>query len=151
MSLRSALLPLFDQLRGLPNTLGLRLYKITVRVRTWSGSRVGLGTKTDTDTVLHTQGGAAPVKVRQLTAKDVVASGGLYTAADYEVGPITPAYSGGGYDPSAFDPPETANTEVFYQLTGPGFPEGAWFRKVGSDVSKNFRYTFVLRKTAEVP
>ncbi len=33
----------------------------------------------------------------------------------------------------------------------PGMTEGAWFKKVSSDLTKTFRYTFVLRKTGKSP
>ena len=51
MSLRKALLPVVNTIRGLagPQTLDIRPYTVTVRTRTWSGGVVQKGTPTDQD------------------------------------------------------------------------------------------------------
>lgn len=153
---RDSLLPAVDVLRGIPAALGLRLFTVAVLYRTWSGSRVGVGSATDALTGVKVDLGIYPTKVRVLTVKDIVASGGIYTDQDVEVGPITPPFSGSSQDGDAitvFDPvPGQAPGEVFFRITGPGYPTaGAWFRKISQRVDKSFRYTFIVRKTAEVP
>jgi len=91
MSFRTRLLPVFEQLRGkIPGALDLRPYKVTVRVRTWTGARPGLGTATDVDVPLYNAG--FNVKVTAISMKDVVASGGRYSAGDFRIGPFTPPY-----------------------------------------------------------
>jgi hypothetical protein len=154
-TLRDALLPAVDIIRGVPAALGMRLHTVQVVSRSWSGARIGLGTKTDTTTGVKIDLGIYQTKVRQVTERDIVASGGLYSSMDLKVGPITPPYAGSAADNDAisvFDPPVGTNTEVFFNIQGPGMPTGgAWFKKVSQDVSRPFRYEFIVRKTAEVP
>jgi hypothetical protein len=156
MALRDALLPAVDAIRGIPGLLGLRLFTVAVVSRTWTGPRPGVGTSTDLTTGLKTDLGLYPVKVTMLTPNEVIASGGLYVSQDLRVGPITPPFSGSASDGDAitvFDPPATSTGfELFFRLTGPGYPaSGGWFKKVSQDVTKSFRYSFVLRKTAHLP
>lgn len=154
--LRNRLLPMVDVIRGIPGRLGLRLYTVTVRVTTWSGAAAGVGTPTITETGIKLDLGTYPTRVRQVTQQEIAASGGLYQAQDMIVGPITPPYTGSATDNDAisvFEPPVGASpTEIIFKLTGPGLPTtGAWYEKVSQDVSKSFRYTFVLRKLAVQP
>ena len=155
-TLRDALLPAVDITRGIPGVLGLRLFTVAVFTRSWSGSRVGIGTNTDVVTGVKIDLGIFQTKVRQLTERDVVASGGVYSVQDYEVGPITPPFAGSAADNDAisvFDPLVTANPqEIFFQIQGPGLAGATnYFKKVGQRVDKSFRYTFTVTRTAEVP
>lgn len=54
MALRDDLIPILDGVRRdvVDGAVGLRLHTVVVRRRAWSGGRIGLGTPTDTDTVL---------------------------------------------------------------------------------------------------
>lgn len=154
-TLRQALLPVVDALRGIPAQLGLRLYSVSVFSRTWSGTRVGIGESNDASSKLMVNLGTYDTKVQLVTARDVIASGGLYTDQDLKIGPITPPYTGSGKDNNditVFDPtPNASPVEIFFRVTGPGFPaEGAWFKKISQNVMGNFRYTFVVRKTGEI-
>jgi hypothetical protein len=156
LSLREALLPVIDQLRGLPGQLGLRQFTVSIIKREWTGSRVGLGFSTDTETPIRVDLGSYTPKVVMLSSRDIMASGGLYTDQDLKIGPITPPFTGStvdGNDITVFDPtPNESPTEIFFLITGPGYPEeGAWFKKIAQDVTGNFRYMFTVRKTAEIP
>ncbi len=155
-SLREALLPVVDQLRGIPGQLGLRQYTVSIYKREWTGPRVGLGFSTDTETPIAVDLGSYTPKVKMLTTHDIIASGGAYTDQDLKVGPITPPFAGSGPDGNditVFDPtPGEAPVEIFFKIIGPGYPaEGAWFKKIAQDVTGNFRYMFTVRKTAEIP
>lgn len=155
-TLRDSLLPAVDIIRGIPGQLGLRLYTVTVVQRTWTGIRAGLGTNTDTSTGVKVDFGIYQTKVTQLTNSDLIASAGMYNAQDLKVGPITPPYAGSTADGDAitvFDPAVgTSPIEIFFNIKGPGYPApGAWFKKIGQDVTANFHYTFIVRKTGEVP
>lgn len=155
-TLRDALLPAVDVMRGIPGLLGQRLFTVSVVVRSWDGSRQGIGSNTDGSTNVRVDMGQFQVKVRQVTEKDIIASGGLYTDQDLKVGPITPPYPGGkanNSDISIFDPAVGTNpTEVFFNVKGPGHPvEGSWYKKIGQDVTPVFHYEFTVRKTAEIP
>lgn len=155
LTLRDSLLPAVDTIRGIPAQFGLRLHTVQIVLRTWTGTRVGLGTNADTSTGIKQDLGIYPIKVRNVSEREVVASGGVYTDQDVVVGPITPPFAGSTLDNDAisiFDPtPGTSPAEVFFKITGPGYPTtGAWFKKLSQNVSKPMRYTFVCRKTAEL-
>ena len=155
-TLRDALLPAIDAIRGIPDALGVRLYDVTIRVRTWSGSRPGVdaSTSTDADSIFYVDAGTHRTRVVQVTSRDVIASGGMYQDQDLKVGPLTPAYTGGGVDVSLFDPPTgAAPVEVFFKIAGPGMASGgSWFKKINTNtVPSPFGYTFVVRATGETP
>lgn len=162
---RDAFLPVVDQIgRGLPNLFGLPQYDVSLSVVSWSGARPGLGTLTAGGpyalTVNADQLGNNRPKVVQVTAREVFASGGLYAEGDYRIGPLTPAYvaldgSPAGTLPSDVERLVVSNPqEVFFNLKGPGMSDptgGDWFKLVEANFAKPFRYTFVIRKTAQKP
>lgn len=163
-SLGTDLLDVLDDIRGIPGELGLRPYKVTVIVRTWTGTRPGVDASTSTDTpaVITVDIGQQHPKVRQLTDRDVIASGGQYTDRDFRIGPITPPTTGGnagdapypaGIRAAVFDPPTSSSpTEVFFRVEGPGMPAGGtYFKKIGQDVSRPLHYEFTVRDTGETP
>lgn len=158
MTFRTGLLKAIDRVRGIPNRLDLRLYKVSIRVRTWTGSRPGVdsSTSTDADEYFGVDAGTHRARVAQVTQRDIIASGGIYQDQDVKVGPITPPYLGGAAnhaDITAFDPNPTGSaTEVFFKIEGPGMATGgSWFHKVGQDCSKPFAYYFTLRRVAQTP
>ena len=153
-SLRDALLPAVDTLRGIPNQLGLRLFAVTVYSRTWSGSRPGVGTPVHVELPIKVSGGSGQVRVRQLSQRDVIASGGALEDVDYAVGPITPPYIGSAQDDdqiSVFNPPvQIPPLDIVFRITGPGMgTTGVFCKKIGQDVTQNFRYMLRLRRTGE--
>lgn len=149
------MLPAIDVMRAIPGSLGLRLFTVAVVSRTWTGARPGLGASADLTTGIKVDLGLFPVKVTMITPAETIASAGLYVSQDIRVGPITPPFTGSAADGDAitvFDPPATATGfELFFKVTGPGYPGGHWFKKISQDVTKSFRYTFVLRKTGKAP
>lgn len=157
-----SILPSLDAIRAIPGSLGLRPWTVKVRVRTWSGSTVGAGTKSDVDTTLTCQsalGGTQNIKVRQLTTREIVSSAGLYRDKDIVVGPITPSYAAayslaaGGFGDATVDPAiGTSPTEVFWNVSGPASPTGgAWCTKIGETDVTAMHYCIVLRASAAVP
>jgi hypothetical protein len=143
-----------DRARSAPARFGLRSHTVLVRVRTWNGARVGLGTSTDVDTALTTVDGFSPY-VRQLSQKDVFASGGVYSDQDFEI-KLTPAYVvnsvAGGFDPTAFDPDTTSGvpTELFFRISGAGIAgSGEWYEKKSQRADSSLTYTFVVSKTGK--
>lgn len=156
MTFRDSFLPAVDVFRGIPGIFGLRLFTVSVVSRTWTGTRPGLGTSVDATTGIKVDLGVYQAKVTLVSANDAVASGGLYTNQDIRIGPITPPYTGSSADGSAitvFDPVVGASpTEIFFNIKGPGYPvAGAWFLKKSQDVTRSFRYSFVVSRTAEIP
>jgi hypothetical protein len=154
MSLVSSCRPIFESARVLLADMGFRQHDVSMRVITWSGQTVGDGTRTAVDTPLLIQGRRPGVRL--VSQKDIIASGGLYEDGDYRIGPFTPAYSEpgatypvGGIDVSVFNPPTSgAAREIYFRLTGPGMPDGAWFAKIEQSVAGSFSLLFVVRKTA---
>ncbi len=115
MSLRTEILPVFDRLRALtgPKGLDIRVAQLTVRKRVWSGGRRGAGTPMDTDTVLP-----KIYKLRHVSAHEVSSSGGRFEAETVCVGPITPAYPGGGYSKEVLAPDGYDGIEIIYVISG---------------------------------
>lgn len=156
-TLRDSLLPALDAIRGIPVVLGLRPHTVSVFQRVYSGTSTGIGNSVDVTTSLRIDLGTfSQLKVRNVTQRDIIASGGLYTDQDVVVGPITPPFTGSAADNDAisvFDPPPNGSpTEVFFKITGPGYPAtGAYFKKIGQRVDQPFRFMLYLRKTAEIP
>ncbi len=145
---RESLLATVESIRGsIPGQLDLRPRSVTVRVRTWSGARPGVGTFTDVDTLLLNAG--YNVKVEQVATKDIVASGGKYQSGDYKIGRLTPTQ----YALDASDPATTTTArEVFYIIRGPGLPAaGLVCKRVSDDSPNNFHFNVVVRVMAVQP
>lgn len=160
-TLRDALLPMLDRgLRPIGGLLGLRPWQVFVRVTTWSGERPGTGTKAVTQTQLTVGKPPQPVKVVEVSERDVVASGGLYRASDLRVGPITPTYTspsgdGGGYVYSVIDPAAAATgAEIEWVLkstVGGRSTNGDLYEKVAEEAARRGGLDFyvVLRSTGQ--
>jgi len=152
VSLRDDLLSDVDDIRGIPGELGVRLFSVSVLVRTWTGARPNApgSTKTDVVTPIKTGLGAQDVKVRNLTSRDVIASGGAYNDQDLEIGPITPPFPGVD-EGNAISEWETSTTttarEVFYLVEGPGTRVGGdLYYKINTKTDRAFRYVLTLRR-----
>lgn len=151
MSFRTDILEAVEDVRNLPGELDIRQFRVFVCVRSWDGARVGVGNATTTETEILVSG--YPPKVKELSSRDVVASGGLYSAGDVTVGPMTPEHARGGVSHDVFDPPKGASpTEVYFRIEGPTFVDGwAHFERVSDDTFGNFSHTMVLRQTGKRP
>jgi hypothetical protein len=153
------MLTLADRLRALPaSPFGLRESAVSVVTRTWSSGRIGYPDSTATsytDTtplpIVHT-GGFNP-KIREMSTREISASGGLYELGDLIVGPITPRYPDapaaqvGGYTEAQVAPRVAADApgvEVIYLVTG---PEAGRYRRVTVTVDHALHYTLVLRRS----
>lgn len=161
MSFASDLRADLDEIRAIPDELGLRPFDVIVRVVTWSGadasgrSGVGIGTSSYVDTPFLVGGGHRP-KVRQVSMRDIIASGGLYHDQDMKVGPVTPAYpgnasqEGGGVAYATIEPPVTgAPTQIYYRVSGNGLPGlGVWYDKKFDTTDHAMNSWFILRRRA---
>lgn len=145
MALKDDLLPLIDTLRAIPGDLGFRPYQVWVRTEVSGGPRVGLGTKTVTETRLLV-GGQDP-KVRAIGRKDVVAGTPEFTTGEYEIGPLTPEFAGGGVAESVINPEKTSQpTTVLFLLKGPGLPEeGLLCQRISDAVDRPLRTVIRVR------
>jgi hypothetical protein len=150
-----------DEIRGIPGELGLRSRSVTLLVRTWTGAQPGFGTLTDTRTVLTNNsypGQAQNPRIREISNREIIASGGLYRDRDIKIGPLTPSYvadlmrPAGGVTDANVDPPVTVSpTETFWLVAGPTMPAGgAWCEKIEEEYGA-FHYFVVVRATGKTP
>lgn len=120
-TLRDDLLSELDEIRGIPAELGLHRYQVWVRKTTWAGARPGLGAPTVTDTRLLVDG--KDPHVREVRMKDVIAGDAAKTFTMFEIGPLTPAFQGGGHTDEQLSPQQTGQAvEIHYVVKGPGMP-----------------------------
>jgi hypothetical protein len=149
MDLPASIKAAIDQIRGIPGTLNLRPYAVSVIKRTWTGERVGLGTATTTTTAL-TVGGQNP-RFERLSSREVIASAGKFAEGDYRL-TLTPSFSGGGFNVSDFSNDDGSPQEIFFKVTGNGLEAtGSYFQKIDQDVHSNLTFNIVLRRTAQQP
>ncbi len=140
MTFRDQMNRLADRVRGVPQALDERTTSVTVRTVTWLGGRRGVdGGSVYSDLVLTPR-----PKVREVSQRDIASSAGRYTVGDVKVGPITPAYPGGGYTVAQLDPTLTTNgLEVVYVLDGGVTGE---YARVSVGTDRSHSYFVVLRK-----
>ena len=161
------ILPALDAIRSIGGLLGVRVFKVTVRRRVWTG-RPGapLSEKADFDTVLVNQapdGSLQPVRVQRLSRSDVMSSGGRYTATDYKVGPMSPPYiagvlkAAGGFDDNTINPaPTGTQTELIWILSTNdggthGIPAAGSICELKGEEATAMHYYAILRSTGRVP
>lgn len=139
MSLKDDLLPLVDDVRAIAGELGFRPFQVWARKTTYSGSRVGDGSPTVTETRLLV--GRQDPKVREIKSKDVIAGSQEFTSAVYEIGPLTPEFPGGGIAESTINPQLTGVPTTFvFVLKGRGLPtEGLLCQRVDEDSDRPLR------------
>jgi hypothetical protein len=148
-TLKDELLPLVDDVRAIAGELGFRPYEVYVRVETHAGPRPGYGPRTVTDTRLLV-GGQNP-KVREIRSKDVIAGTTESTDAVYEIGPVTPAFGGGGVSLDTLAPPKTSTpTTIYYVIKGPGMPAtGLLCQRTEDDVDRPLRAVVRVRSAGK--
>lgn len=147
MSLRDDLLPDVDDIRAIPGEMGLHRFAVYVRRTEWSGTRVGHGTKSVTETRLLVGGQNPHVREVGRGKEDVVAGTPELASVTYEIGPLTPEFAGGGTDPDVINPEKSALPgTTLYRLTGPGLPtNGVLCRRTDDDTTTPFRYMVRVR------
>lgn len=152
MSIVSDSLPILDDARGILDDVGLRPYRVLLRITKWSGDRPGKGGKVVTETELFVADSKRP-KVRQLSAEDVIASGGTFSDRMFQIGPFTPAFSGGGLSPSDLDPAldgDQSPQTIDFVLIGPGTGDaGIKCSRVSDKLDSPFRYMVTVRQTGQ--
>lgn len=151
MSFRTGLLARVDKIRRIPQSAyDMRQNTIDIIIRQWSGDVVGNGTSVDLKRRLFINHDRN-IRVRQVSSKDIVASGGLLTESSLKIGPFTPSYPGGGLDNPDFDPPVNGKSrEIFFIIKGLGMgKQGRWFRRVNDNSLQNYTTWLFLTATGE--
>lgn len=147
MALADDLRPLLTRIRAIPGELGLRPYSVAMRVRTYSGDTLGLGQPSD-ETIAITEDGGQPPKVRWLDDEQIALAG--YKTAGIEVGPMTPAHSGGGTELATLTQAGVLDrSEVHLVITGPEHPEGANYRVTSIRTDRALRYMVRAERVAD--
>ena len=145
-----------DTVLPIPYHLGLRPYQVFLTKIVFQGSRPGLGTRTRTDTEMLI-GDGYPV-VRQVSAHDIFASGGLLNDKDFKMVFVDPYNTGthsGGIDPSIWNPQMNVDgysTQIYFHIYGKGFPvDGQYFKKKYGKEDCNLVTELYLEAVAEKP
>ena len=77
-------------------------------------------------------------------------SAGILIAGQYAIGPITLAYTGGGYTQEQLVPPGSAMKRVYYILDGDEFTVGGEkFRLVDADATRPHQITLIVQRTEQ--
>lgn len=152
---REAFRAIADAVRAIPEAIGTRGTKVTIRVRTYSGAVNAQGT-TLVSTV-DTEVSPRP-KVRQISeGNPSYFGGGLFTdstgrtlAGEYEIGPITQPYDGGGYDIPDLAPSSSVSKRVTMLLEDGDFqPGGEEFEIVKIDATRPFQIMMMVMRVRQ--
>ena len=152
---RDAFRALANACRAIPETFGTRSTGVTVRVRTYSGAVGAQGTalSSTVDTVLSPR-----PRVRQvIEGTPSYFGGGIFTdstgrvlAGEYEVGPITQEFPGGGYSPADLAPAGSVSKRVTIVLTGDEFQSnGEEFEVIKVDATRPFRTMLLVTRVRQ--
>lgn len=145
---------LADACRRIPETFGTRSTSVTIRLRTYTAP-VGesTATATTTDTILDPR-----PRVRQVSEGQrgyfgggVLASAtGELRVGDYEIGPITQEFPGGGYSPTDLAPAGGVTKRVTVLLAGDEFSSGGEeFEIIHMDATRPFRTMLLVRRVRQ--
>lgn len=137
---------------AVPHTLGFRLFTITlIKTTTVGADRPGHGGTATTVRTPLVNYNNAPIRATQVSAKDVILSGGLLTDKDWSVGPIVFPYdtgtNTGGFDLANFLPASTPDpVEMFIEIQGNGMaPNGSLFKKIYDVADGIISYTIFVQ------
>jgi hypothetical protein len=149
MTFRNDFLPALQEIRQIPQLLGLRLFTINVRVSLWSGQSVGDGYLISvTDTPLVDANGTYP-KLSYVSQRDIVQSAGLYEDGDIQLKYITPSFTvpiPGGTPISLFIPPiQPVPAEIHLTVQGPRYPNPILYAIIKTYTEATFHYTIIAR------
>ncbi len=139
MTLRDDILPIAFNARGIAGSLGFRPYTVAIVTQYWPDSaHTGEGGSAPNGETTITEGGGQPPKVRWLSDKEI-AFGGL-SSGTIEIGPITPAFTGGGTELETIMGDIRRGETRYVKLTGPKYPDGCRCRIVKITAEKALRY-----------
>jgi hypothetical protein len=138
--LAERLLPTVYKGRAIAGKLGFRPHDVALLSERWSGSHTGDGSAYPDSTPITEADGQSP-KVRWLK-DDEVALGNIGAGA-IEVGPITPAFPGGGTELDLLAASLDRGATRYLVITGPKHPVGARYRIARIEAGRTLRY--VLR------
>lgn len=139
MTLAAGLRKLAYSVRAIPGQLGVRPHRVSVLRRSWSGPHVGDGTRTDVEVDIVEAGGQPP-KVRWLSDEELAV--GSLNPGTVQIGPITPAFPGGGTNLGTLDGSAlTAGQVRHLWIVGPQHPNGAAYKVTKLTADRALHYT----------
>lgn len=152
---RDAFRLIADTVRRVPETLGQRPTKVTLRLRTYSGAVGAQGTTlvSTVDTVLDPRPKVVEVTDGQKSyfgGGTLAANDGTALAGVYEVGPITQKFPGGGYTQNEIIPAAAYTTRLTVLLEGDEFSTGGEeFLVTASDFTRPHRGMIQATRTRQ--
>lgn len=146
---------LADAVRAIPEAIGTRTTSVTIRVRTYSGAvgAQGVTLSTTTDTLVTPR-----PRVSQVSeGRGSYFGGGIFTdstgrvlAGEYEIGPITQDFPGGGYAPADLAPAGGVSKRVTLLLAGDEFQAGGEeFEILKLDATRPFRTMILVARVRQ--
>lgn len=128
-SARDSFRAVADAVRRVPETLGQRPTKVTLRTRTYSGAVGAQGTTlvSTADVVIDPRPKVIEVTDGQKSyfgGGTLAANDGTALAGVYEIGPFTQRFPGGGYTQAEIAPPASYTTRLTVLLEGDEFASG---------------------------
>lgn len=156
MSLRDDLIPMVEEVRGIPADMGVHIASVYVRTETYAAAISDGSTPSSTSDVQ-----ILPIPhVEQLSVEDAIMyGGGVVTdstgrvqSSVYSVGPITPLALGRGYAISDLMPTtSTPSKRVSLVLSGDGFQSGGEPMQIVRCETRAFRIMLTVRRMPKVP
>ncbi len=116
MPIAQGLKRLVHGIRAIPGEFGLRPYTVEVVLGTWNGVNTGRGARAR-EYLPITEGRGQPPKVRMLTTEELAL--GDLGKGSIRIGPITPAFAGGGTSIAALKPALESGQTLHLRITGP--------------------------------
>lgn len=143
MTLAEDLRPALFEARAIAGTLGLRPHTIALVIAATSGANyTGDGNRSETVTPI-TEANGQPPKIRWLKSEERAV--GQLPDGSIEVGPITPAFPGGGTLVATLTGADALPGQlVLFRVTGPQHPNGADYRRLGDGLDRALHYTLRL-------
>jgi hypothetical protein len=142
MTLADDLLPVAHAARGIAGELGFRPYRCFILDKFWTGQHTGEGNGYE-DQQEITEGGGQPPKIHWFTDEEIAL--GNLGRGTCGIGPITPAFSGGGTDLETLQGELQTGATRHVGIVGPKHPNGA--RYVIIDVQSERSLRYMIRAT----
>lgn len=142
--------PRLDRLRTrIPSDKGIRTVTLTVRTQQLIGNLMTGGQLVTTDKAITGPNGAR-YKVKDLSTREIMASGGQYQAGSIRVGPITPPYPGGAWTRVDLLPASTPKLSVLYGITDSS-GQTQWCQMAEFDGLNDLHWSIILNPTGTSP
>lgn len=153
-TLRSYMRSAANRGRVAAESVGVRSTEVTIRTRSYTAP-IGesTSTATATDVVLSPR-----PRVRQVSEGQrgyfgggvLASSTGELRVGEYEIGPITQDFPGGGYSPTDLAPAGGVSTRITVVLSGEEFASGGEeFEIVQMDATRPFRTMLLVRRVRQ--